>query len=207
MTRATRTRAQSKASAPGARGRRRPSPTSSATSAKNTPAILQAIVRTAARLCEASNAHIYRVDGDQLRLLAYSGSEPVRHVGQEVPITRELLSGQAVLDRRTIHVRDVQTAAARRRYPGLRGFRHLRSMLAAPLLHDDAAVGLIIIHRSRVRPFTAKQIALLRTFADQAVIAIENVRLFQELDTRTDELTRSVGELRALGEVLSLIHI
>src|SRR4029450_6255334 len=117
MTRATRTRAQSKVSAAGARSGRRPGPTSGATSAKNTPAILQAIGRTAARLCEASNAHIYRVDGERLRLLAYSGSEPVRHVGQEVPITRELLSGQAVLDRRTIHVRDVQTAAAPLREP------------------------------------------------------------------------------------------
>ena len=205
MTRATRTRAQSKASAPGARGRRRPSPTSGATSAKNTPAILQAIVRTAARLCEASNAHIYRVDGDRLRLLAYSGSEPVRHVGQEVPITRELLSGQAVLDRRTIHVRDVQTAAARRRYPGLRGFRHLRSMLAAPLLHDDAAVGLIIIHRSRVRPFTAKQIALLRTFADQAAIALENERLREELEDRNRDLTEALEQQTATSEILRAI--
>ena len=205
MTRATRTRAQSKASAPGARGRRRPGPTSGATSAKNTPAILQAIVRTAARLCEASNAHIYRVDGDRLRLLAYSGSEPVRHVGQEVPITRELLSGQAVLDRRTIHVRDVQTAAARRRYPGLRGFRHLRSMLAAPLLHDGAAVGLIIIHRSRVRPFTAKQIALLRTFADQAAIALENERLREELEDRNRDLTEALEQQTATSEILRAI--
>ena len=142
-------------------------------------------MRTAARLCEAANAHIYRVEGDRLRLLAFSGSEPVRHVGQEVPITRELLSGRAVLDRRTIHVRDVQAAAARRRYPGLRGFRHLRTMLAAPLLHDGAAVGLIIIHRSRVRPFTAKQIALLQTFADQAAIALENERLRETLESAT----------------------
>ena len=189
MARTTRTRGQSKAPAAGTRDRRRPGPSSAARAAKNTPAILQAIVRTAARLCEASNAHIYRVDGDRLRLLAYSGSEPVRHVGQEVPITRELLSGQAVLDRRTIHVRDVQTAAARRRYPGLRGFRHLRSMLATPLLHDGAAVGLILIHRSLVRPFTAKQIALLQTFADQAAIALENERLREELEDRNRDLT------------------
>ena len=143
MARATRTRGQSKASSSGTPGRQRPSGRSGASAASNVPAILQAIVRTAARLCEATNAHIYRVDGARLRLLAYSGSEPVRHVGQEVPITRELLSGQAVLDRRTIHERDVQTAAARRRYPGLSGFRHLRSMLAAPLLHDGVAVGLV----------------------------------------------------------------
>src|SRR5262245_27758107 len=132
MARTTRTRGQSKTSAAGARGQRRPGGVPRTGAVKDIPAILQALVRTAARLCEAANAHIYRVEGDRLRLLAYSGSEPVRHVGQEVPITRALLSGHAVLDRRTIHVRDVQTAAARQRYPGLGGFRHLRTMLAAP---------------------------------------------------------------------------
>ena len=112
-----------------------------------------------------------------LRLLALSGAAPVRPVGQEVPITRELVSGCAVLDRRTIHV-----ATCGRPPPGgaIRDSRllHLRTMLAAPLLREDAAVGLIIIRRSARPAFTAKQIALLRTFADQAAIALENERLF-----------------------------
>ncbi len=198
MARSTRTRGQSKATASGARGQRRPE-------AQDIPAILQAIVRTAARLCEAANAHIYQVEGDRLRLLAYSGSEPVRHVGQEVPITRELLSGRAVLERRTIHVRDVQTAAARRRYPGLAGFRHLRTMVAAPLLHDGATVGLIIIHRSRVRPFTAKQIALLQTFAGQAAIALENERLRETLEMRNRDLSEALEQQTATGEILRVI--
>jgi len=76
-----------------------------------------------------------------------------------------------------------------------------RTVLATPLLRESVAIGAIVIRRTEVSPFTDKQIKLLETFADQAVIAIENVRLFKELDARTNELTRSVGELKALGEV------
>src|SRR5262245_20652837 len=77
----------------------------------------------------------------------------------------------------------------------------VRTMLVAPLEREGIAIGAILIRRTEVRPFSGKQIALLKTFADQAVIAIENVRLFQELEARTRELAQSVGELRALGEV------
>src|SRR4029077_4905135 len=77
----------------------------------------------------------------------------------------------------------------------------IRTMLATPLLREGIAIGVIALRRTEVRPFSEKQIALLKTFADQAVIAIENVRLFQELEARTRELARSVGELKALGEV------
>ena len=76
-----------------------------------------------------------------------------------------------------------------------------RTVLATPLLREEVPIGAILIRRREVRPFSEKQIALLETFADQAVIAIENVRLFQELEARTRELAQSVGELRALGEV------
>ena len=79
--------------------------------------------------------------------------------------------------------------------------RAVASVLATPLLREGVAIGCITIRRTEVRPFSDKQIALLKTFADQAVIAIENVRLFQELEARTRELAQSVGELRALGEV------
>src|SRR5262245_62455679 len=90
----------------------------SGTSSEDVSALLQQIARTAARLCEASNPHIYRLEGDQLRLEAIQGTEPMRRVGQMVPITRELPSGCAILDRRTIHVRDTKAATAQRRYPG-----------------------------------------------------------------------------------------
>src|SRR5262249_60017118 len=76
-----------------------------------------------------------------------------------------------------------------------------RTLLAMPLLREGFPIGAIAIRRTEVRPFTDKQIALLKTFADQAVIAIENVRLFKELEARTHELREAVGELRALGEV------
>jgi two-component system NtrC family sensor kinase len=171
--RAARTRGPSRSPAAGNGGTRRRQPADNGDGAgPDVPAILQAIARTAARLCDATDSHIYRVEGDQLRLVAIHGAEPERWIGQAIPITRELPSGCAVLDRRTIHVHDAQTATARRRYSGLRGKQHLRTMLATPLLRDGAAVGLIIIHRGRVRPFTAKQMALLRTFADQAAIAL-----------------------------------
>src|SRR4029450_756185 len=77
----------------------------------------------------------------------------------------------------------------------------VRTMLVAPLEREGLAIGAILIRRTEGRPFSEKQIALLKTFADQAVIAIENVRLFQELEARTRELAKSVGELKALGEV------
>src|SRR5205814_4826989 len=108
----------------------------------------------------------------------------------------------ALADRRVVHVHDFAAdrddrfgSGARPREPGT------RTILGVPMLREDSAVGVIVVWRREVRPFSEKQIALLKTFADQAVIAIENVRLFKELDARTNELTRSVGELRALGEV------
>src|SRR5215471_11654065 len=78
---------------------------------------------------------------------------------------------------------------------------NLRGLLAVPMLRDSRPIGAIIVGRAKPGPFSANQIGLLRTFADQAVIAIENVRLFKELEARTQDLTRSVGELRALSEV------
>ncbi len=176
-------------------------------SSKDVPAILQAIARTAARLCDATDAHIYRLEGDQLRLVAIHGSLPtVRSLGQEIPITRKLPSGSAILDRRTIHVRDVATAAAQGRYPGLREISpgH-RTMLVVPLLRDDLAIGLIIIRRTRVQPFTAKQMTLLRTFADQAAIALENERLREALEGRNRELRVALEQQTATSELLKVI--
>ena len=112
----------------------------------------------------------------------------------------EMLAGRAILDARTIHVHDL-----RRSQSGIsataEGLRGIRTYLGTPLLREGTAIGALEFARTEVQPFSEKQIDLLETFADQAVIAIENVRLFQELEARTRELARSVGELKALGEV------
>ena len=112
--------------------------------------------------------------------------------------------GRACSDRRTIHILDIPSQSSilstPTRYVLTTNWRS--DCAGTPLLRQRAnAIGRDCIRRTEVRPFTEKQIKLLETFADQAVIAIENVRLFKELDERTNELTRSVGELKALGEV------
>src|SRR5262245_45496626 len=164
-------------------------------SATDVQPVLAAIARTAARLCEARDALIYVVDGDRHRLIAKYGRLPQpQRLGDSHPIRRDTPLGLAVLNRRPVHVRDVR-AALGRRFSGLRalGF-HLsraRTLVAMPLLRDSVVLGGIVIRRAGVRQFTAKQIALLKTFADQAAIAIENVRLFTELQEKNRALTRA----------------
>src|SRR5262249_9966949 len=162
--------------------------------------VLDVVAESAARLCEAANAHIFKIEGDVLRSAALFGSLPVI---EEVPIRRGVPAGRAVVERRPIHVHDL-AAEVQTEFPDVEAaqkrFGH-RTTLAMPLLREGFPIGAILIRRMEVRPFTNEQIALLKTFADQAVIAIENVRLFRELQDRTQELARSVGELKALGEV------
>ena len=113
-------------------------------------------------------------------------------------------SARAALERRTIHIPDIQTDPD---YTlAAKDIEAYRTVLAVPILKGDTLLGVITIFRPEVRPFTDKQIALVETFADQAAIAIENVRLLDELRQRTDELGRSVGELRALGEVSQAVN-
>jgi signal transduction histidine kinase/CHASE3 domain sensor protein len=168
--------------------------------------VLNAVAESAARLCGAVDAQIFRVEGDVLRLAASFGSIPVHF--REGAIGREWVTGRAVVDRRTIHVPDL-AAEPDSEYPvGLEMQRQHghRTTLATPLLRQGKALGAILIRRLDVDPFTEDQIRLLEGFADQAVIAIENVRLFDEVQARTRELTRSVAELRALGEVSQAVN-
>ena len=161
--------------------------------------VLDVVAENVARLCDATDAQILGVEGDILQLMASHGPLPT---GEIRPISRQVVSGRAVIDRQTIHVHDLAAAEDEFSDTSSRGIqRGVRTLLATPLLREDVPIGAILIRRTEVRPFTEKQIALLKTFADQAVIAIENVRLFQELEARTRELGRSVGELKALGEV------
>src|SRR6266545_967291 len=164
--------------------------------------ILNAIAKTAARLCDAHDAQIFLVDGNHLRHAAHRGSVPTtRAIGEAIPIDRDTVYGRALLDRRTIHVRDMK-AAVRTQYPELKARQQatgIRTMVAAPLLFDGVGVGVINIRRRQVRPFTSKQIALLETFADQAAIAVENARLSQELGARNRDLTATSEILRVIS--------
>ncbi len=166
--------------------------------------VFDAVAAHAARLCRAEDAMLLRVAGEALAFAAGVGplslSTPA---GFAFPLTRGSVSGRSVIDGTTLHIRDL-AAEPEDRFPMgkelQRRFGH-RTMLATPLMRDGKALGTICIFRVDVRPFTDAQIDLLRTFADQAVIAIENVRLFNELEARTQALTRSVEELRALGQI------
>src|SRR6266851_3113735 len=171
------------------------------TSPRELQPVLEVVVKSAARFCGADDAIILRLDGEHLRAAAHHGPIPV-DFALPVPCVRGTVGGRSVLERRAVHVTDLQAEAEE--FPEGSAFATrlgARTTLGVPLLREGAAVGTIQLRRAVVNPFTDKQIALLQTFADQAVIAIENVRLFQELEARTAELTRSVGELTALGEV------
>jgi PAS domain S-box-containing protein len=156
--------------------------------------VLDAVADHAARLCHASNARIWRLEGNLLRLVASYGESSATMDGREgLPADRDTVTGRAACDRRTVHVRDITAEISE--YPV--GSRIVQGQgwhttLATPLLREGTPVGVILVRRTKVRPFSAKQIALLETFADQAAIAIENARLYNDLQEREARIRRLV---------------
>jgi PAS domain S-box-containing protein len=156
--------------------------------------VLDAVAENAARLCDANNAEIFRLEDNLLRLAASYGEIPVViHAYQGVPVNRDTVTGRAACDRRTIHVHDL--AAEESEYPvgssNAKREGH-RTTLATPLLREGTPVGIILVRRMEVRPFSDEQIALIESFADQAVIAIENERLYNDLREREARIRRLV---------------
>jgi signal transduction histidine kinase/HAMP domain-containing protein len=170
--------------------------------------VLDAIAENAARVCNASDAVLFRLDGDTLRIAAQYGTIPMSDlVDRALPVDRGWVTGRAVIDRRTIHVEDL-AVESQTEFPAARAIQQQaghRTTLATPLLREGVALGALLIRRMEVQPFTDKQIKLLETFADQAVIAIENVRLFKELGAKNEDLEESLDQQTATGEILRVI--
>ncbi len=158
--------------------------------------VLNAVAENAAKLCDATDAIIWRVHGSELRRAAKHGAFSSGAIGEASPLSRGRgwVPARAVLDRDTIHIHDL-LSEVEIEFPESKRTQEntgARSVLVTPLLREGVSIGAIFIRRSEVRPFSEKQIALLKTFADQAVIAIVNVRLFKEIQDRNAELRESL---------------
>jgi GAF domain-containing protein len=167
--------------------------------------VLQAIVESACELCGASDALLRLKNGDHLDFSAHHG--PIFVEEDSMPISRNWTGGLAVIDQKTVHIHDLLSSEGDP-YPGARerarrfGFR---TILTVPLLREGESIGALMLRRSEVNPFADKQVALLQTFADQAVIAIGNVRLFEQVQARTRDLSESLQFQTASSEVLKVI--
>ena len=154
--------------------------------------VLDAIAESAARVCGATDAHVYRVEGQVLKQWAHFGPIPGLAPDESLPLTRGSIIGRSILDRRPIHVEDAAdldpiddpiSTQLQKRW-------QYRTGLSVPLVRHGVGIGGIAIRRTHVQPFTPKQIELLETFADQAAIAIANVELFQTVERQRGELSR-----------------
>ena len=158
--------------------------------------VLDTLVESAATLCEAYDSAIWRPDGERLSSLAHYGPITV----ESLPQVRGIVAGRTVLDGRTLHIADVQSEADEfpessenaRRW----GFR---AILCVPLLREGVAIGSIALRRTEAQPLTERQVALLQTFAEQAVIAIENARLLNELRESLQQQTATADVLKVIS--------
>jgi two-component system NtrC family sensor kinase len=171
--------------------------------------VLDTVAETAARLCGADYAAISVREGEVYHFVAssISAAEPEYWATlrqRTIAPGRQSVMGRVALEGKVVHVADIRSIPDYAVPEGVAAGD--RTVLGVPLLREGEVLGTIGLARKRVQPYTDRQIELVRTFADQAVIAMENARLFAELQARTDELTRSVGELQALEEVLRAVN-
>ena len=165
--------------------------------------VLDAMAENAARLCDANDALIYRIVDGFLKSVANYGPLPGQRGEGPPSINRLTIPGRAVTDRETIHIHDLAAVSKDELHASFARSVGTRSVLATPLLREGVPIGVIQIRRTEIRPFTDRQIALLRTFADQAVIAIENVRLFQEIQGKSRQLEVANERLKELDRLKS----
>jgi GAF domain-containing protein len=168
----------------------------------NVGPVLDAVAQRAAKICEASDARILLVEGNELRHVAGFGDVPISmKVGDRLPLTRDSVVGRATIDRLPLHIEDFK-ALPPLEFPVSRAIQERsgwRTILVVPLLRENRALGVITLRRKDVRPFSNKQVALLKTFADQAAIAIENARLFDETKEALERQTATAEILRVIS--------
>jgi GAF domain-containing protein/anti-sigma regulatory factor (Ser/Thr protein kinase) len=167
--------------------------------------VFERIVRSAAHVCEAADATLSVVEGREYRIAAHHGPIPLRPVGSRFAVGPGTVMGKSILEVRALHVDDLSTADEFPEGRALALELGQKATLCVPLLREGTAIGTIMLRRSEARRFSDEQVMLLQAFADQAVIAIENVRLFQELQARNRELTESLEQQTAMAEILRVI--
>jgi GAF domain-containing protein len=165
--------------------------------------VFDTVAKHAARICEAKIVDVVTAEGGEVHVAGNFGYV-LRGRGQ--PLDRTTVMGRSICDKKIVHIADLQAAADEFPLGQQLALKHgHRTILAVPLVREDRALGTILVRRAEVRPFEDKHIALLKTFADQAAIAIENARVLNELRQRTDDLSESLQQQTAISDILRVI--